>query len=58
MSSMTVQGLKCMSLENVRSICCNRSPSVAINGFGRIGKCVLRKSFEKGVNVYYYILYT
>lgn len=30
------------------------SPSVAINGLGRIGKCLLRKSIEQKINVNHY----
>ncbi|XP_060844052.1 uncharacterized protein LOC132924013 [Rhopalosiphum padi] len=38
-----------MSLQAIRQTC--NLPTVAINGFGRIGKCVLRLAIQNNVNV-------
>lgn len=47
LSSTSYRGLK--QVAAAKSACYR--PSIAINGFGRIGKCLLRKSIEKNVNV-------
>lgn len=41
-------------INNMSTYCI--SPKIAINGFGRIGKSLLRKSFEKDVNVSFIFL--